>query len=126
MKQLISQAQQRKKIQEDEAYKARIYEMKRVLREYRNKTSTTATPSEEQDIDADPIVDLKHKEKHANDNIWSTGEVQEMGGRKGWDWRELVAFGQWPFLKGKEEAKMGIGEQALNVTLFLVYFFLTI
>jgi len=69
----ILEAQQRKKIQEDEAYKARIYEMKRVLREYRNKTSTTATPSEEQDIDADPIVDLKHKEKHANDNIWSTG-----------------------------------------------------
>ena len=71
------QAQQRKKTQEDEAYKARIYEMKRVLRDYRHKSFTAATSPEERAMDADPIVDLKIKEKNANENIWSTGKRDE-------------------------------------------------
>ena len=71
------QAQQRKKTQEDDAYKARIYEMKRILRDYRHKSFTAATSPEERAMDADPIVDLKIKEKNANENIWSTGERAE-------------------------------------------------
>ena len=48
--------------------------MKRVLREYRNKTTTSSTPPDERELDADPIVDLKIKERNANENIWSSGE----------------------------------------------------
>ena len=51
--------------------------MKRVLRDYRHKSFTAATSPEERAMDADPIVDLKIKEKNANENIWSTGKRDE-------------------------------------------------
>ena len=62
-------------MQEDEAYKARIYEMKRVLREYRQRNVNSNSSTGEKDaVDADPIVDLKIKESNANQNIWTSGK----------------------------------------------------
>ena len=47
--------------------------MKRILRDYRNRDLNTNSSEEERAVDADPIVDLKNKEKNANGNIWTSG-----------------------------------------------------
>jgi len=63
---------QREKADEDDATKQRIYEMKRILRDYRSRNFNINSSEEERAVDADPIVDLKNKEK-SNENIWTSG-----------------------------------------------------
>merc|ERR1719435_920094 len=70
----LLEIQQNKKVMEDEAYKERIYEMKRVLREYRHKRmNASSSVGETETVNDDPIVDVKLKESKANENIWSSG-----------------------------------------------------
>lgn len=64
---------EQKKVKEDEAYKTRIYEMKRILREYRHKNLNLSSSEEAETIDNDPIVDRKAKGANANESIWSSG-----------------------------------------------------
>ena len=67
-----TQLRQREKADEDDATKQRIYEMKRILRDYRSRNFNINSSEEERAVDADPIVDLKNKEK-SNENIWTSG-----------------------------------------------------
>jgi len=71
------EAQQLNRQKEDATYRERLYQMRRVLREYRSKSSDLRHKSEASQLEPEPIVDLSPvKEK---ENIWSSGAGRVVG-----------------------------------------------